>query len=345
MTGRQETQERLEEMVRKKLIGKPQYLVDYSKTFGDKTAVTKRDYINYISDFLNYLETELNYDISSPICFKDVKTSTLNGYSEHIRYRITKNKKGENIKTENGVSIRASRIYAIKDFFKFLCDDRYIDYNPSIEVSIPKNKNEIQVVALTEEEVQTLKNNILSGVGSSKAVKRQALWKNRDLAIVMIGLVTGLRVESIVEIDISNIDFKSYSINVVEKGNKMRTCYIGQNTMNILENWIEDRNWMLNGEECEALFLSSIKKNGSYTRMTTSGVRKLIDKYTQNIDKHITPHKLRSTCATTTYKHTGDIYLTASVLGHKNIQNTRRYAAVADSERKATASKLDNIFG
>lgn len=349
MTGRQETQERLESIVRKKLIGKPQYLIDYSKTFGDKTAVTKRDYINYIVDFLNYLEKELNYDISNVSCFKDVKTSTLNGYSEYIRYRIVKNEKGESIKKENGERIRASRIYAIKDFFKFLYIDRYIDYNPSLEVSIPKNKNEIQVVALTEEEVQMLKQNILSGVGSSKAIKRQAIWKNRDLAIVMIGLVTGLRVESIVEINVSDIDFKSYSINVVEKGNKLRTCYIGQNTMNILEDWLEDRSWMLNvdpnGDKCEALFLSSIKKNGSYTRITTSGVGKLIRKYTQNIDKHITPHKLRSTCATTTYKHTGDIYLTASVLGHKNIQNTRRYAAVADSERKTTATKLDNIFG
>ena len=345
MNGRQENQERIEDAVRNKLIGKPQYLIDYSKTFGDKTAVTKRDYINHIVNFLDYLNTELQYDINDPFCFKNIKTSTINGYSEYTRYRTVKNEKGELIKKENGASIRASRVYAIKDFFEFLYTDRYIEYNPSLEVSVPKNKNEIQVVALTEDEVQVLKQNILSGVGSNKAVKRQAIWKNRDLAIVMIGLVTGLRVESIVEIDMSNIDFKSYSINVIEKGNKLRTCYIGQNTMKVLEDWIEDRRWMLNGEECDALFISSIKRNGTHLRMTTSGVRKLINKYTQNIDKHITPHKLRSTCATTTYKHTGNIYLTASVLGHKNIQNTRRYASVAESERKTTASKLDNIFG
>ena len=70
----------------------------------------------------------------------------------------------------------------------------------------------------------------------------------------------------------------------------------------------------------------------------------MVCKYTNNINKHITPHKLRSTCATTTYKKTGDIYLTASVIGHKNIQNTRRYAMVDESERKAAALKLDSIF-
>lgn len=349
MNGRQERQEIIEMKINKKLKNKPQYLIDYSRTFGDKTIGTKNAYIDYIIDFIDYLNNELGYDINNPDCFKDIKTSTINGYSEYIRYRIIKkeNENGiiEDIRVENGESIRASKIYAIKDFFNFLYVDKYINDNPSLSASIPKVKNEIQVVALSEDEVSILKHNIENGVGSDKAKKRQSIWKNRDLAIVMIGLVTGLRVESIVEINMSDIDFHTYSINVIEKGNKARTCYIGKNTMIVLQDWIDDRNAILNGEKCNALFISSIKKNGLHTRITTSGVRKLINKYTLNINKRITPHKLRSTCATTTYQHTGDIYLTASVLGHKNIQNTRRYAMVAESERRTAASKLDNIFG
>lgn len=340
MNGRQEHQEYIEKTINKKLVNKPQYLIDYSKTFGDKTACTKKAYLNFVIDFLNYLKIELNYNIIDVNCFKNVKTSTINGYSEYTRYKNIKN-----TKIEKGESIRAVQIYAIKNFFDFLYNDGYIEHNPSINVSIPKVKNNIQIVALNEEEVDILKQNIINGFGSNKAKKRQFPWKNRDLSIVMIGLVTGLRVESIVEINLSDINFQQYSINVIEKGNVSRTCFIGEKTMKILNNWIEDRNKILNGQQCDALFISSIKKNNLFVRITTSGVRKLIDKYTKNIDKHITPHKLRSTCATTTYKHTGDIYLTASVLGHKNIQNTRRYAMVADSERITAASKLDNIFG
>lgn len=344
MNGRQEYQEQIEKKINMKLIGKPQYLIDYSKTFGDKTTCTKKFYIDYIIDFLNYLSNELKYDINDPTCFKNIRTSTINGYSEHIRYKtVIKNNK--EVKIENGESIRASKIYAIRDFFNFLYVDRYIDENPSLNASVPKVKDETQVIALTEDEVETLKQNIITGVGSSKAKKRQQPWKNRDLAIVMIGLVAGLRVESIVEINLSDVNFQTCSIDVIEKGNKSRTCYVGNNTMKVINDWIEDRSCILNGQVSDALFLSSIKQNGLYTRITTSGVRKLVNKYTKNIDKHITPHKLRSTCATTTYKHTGDIYLTASVLGHKNIQNTRRYAMVADSERRTVASKLDNIFG
>jgi site-specific recombinase XerD len=345
MNGRQENQKLIENKIKDKLEGRPKYLVDYSKTFGDKTVRTKYAYLNYVIDFLDYLKEELNYDITNPYCFSEIRTSTINGYSEYIKYKTIKDESGNDIVTENGASIRASKIYAIKNFFSFLCDDQYINDDPSVKVSIPKEKNEIKVIALDENEVDILKNNIINGVGSSKAKKRQAIWKNRDLAIVMIGLVTGLRVESLVEINVEDIDFQSYSINVSEKGNKARTCYIGDNTMNVLKEWIKDREEILNGEQCDALFLSSIKKNDEHVRITTSGVRKLVNKYTININKHITPHKLRSTCATTTYKHTGDIYLTASVLGHANIQNTRRYAMVADSERRTAASKLDNIFG
>lgn len=349
MNGRQEHQEFIEKKIYNKLKDKPKYLIDYSRTFGDKTVGTKNSYLDYIIDFLNYLQTELNYDTNNPLCFKDVKTSTINGYSEYIRYRNVEKKDRDGayhiVKVENGESIRASKIYAIKNFFNFLCVDKYIDEDPSLNVSIPKVKNETQVVALDEDEVYILKQNIINGIGSNKAKKRQCPWKNRDLAIVMIGLVAGLRVESLVEINLSNIDFESYSINVIEKGNKARTCYIGKNTMNVLNDWLKDRCNILGKQESDALFLSSIKKDGLYVRITTSGVRKLINKYTTNINKHITPHKLRSTCATTTYRNTGDIYLTASVIGHKNIQNTRRYAMVADSERKTAASKLDNIFG
>ena len=87
MNGRQERQEIIEMKINKKLKNKPQYLIDYSRTFGDKTIGTKNAYIDYIIDFIDYLNNELGYDINNPDCFKDIKTSTINGYSEYIRYR------------------------------------------------------------------------------------------------------------------------------------------------------------------------------------------------------------------------------------------------------------------
>ena len=70
----------------------------------------------------------------------------------------------------------------------------------------------------------------------------------------------------------------------------------------------------------------------------------LISKYTEGItNKHITPHKLRASCATNLYQKTGDLLLTSKILGHENIQTTRRYAAVADESMDKATQVLDDL--
>jgi integrase len=57
--------------------------------------------------------------------------------------------------------------------------------------------------------------------------------------------------------------------------------------------------------------------------------------------KKITPHKLRSTYGTRLYKSTGDIYIVADVLGHRDINTTKKhYAAISEEQRKAVADKV-----
>lgn len=50
--------------------------------------------------------------------------------------------------------------------------------------------------------------------------------------------------------------------------------------------------------------------------------------------KHITPHKLRSTYGTELYRETGDIYLVADVLGHSDVNTTRKHYADMDEDRR-----------
>ena len=56
--------------------------------------------------------------------------------------------------------------------------------------------------------------------------------------------------------------------------------------------------------------------------------------------KKITPHKLRSTYGTALYKETGDIYLVADVLGHKDVNTTKKHYAAIDEERKLKARDI-----
>ena len=86
-----------------------------------------------------------------------------------------------------------------------------------------------------------------------------------------------------------------------------------------------------------ALFLSIQNR-----RITVRAVENLVKKYASQVTtlKKITPHKLRSTYGTTLYRESNDIYLVATVLGHKDVNTTRKHYASIDDEQKRKATKF-----
>ena len=91
-----------------------------------------------------------------------------------------------------------------------------------------------------------------------------------------------------------------------------------------------------------ALFYSTQRK-----RIGVKAVENLVKKYAREITttKKITPHKLRSTYGTTLYKETGDIYLVADVLGHKDVNTTKKHYAAMDEERRRKAASAVKLRG
>jgi len=91
----------------------------------------------------------------------------------------------------------------------------------------------------------------------------------------------------------------------------------------------------VSGDE-NALFLSTQRR-----RMGVQAVENMVKKYARQVtpNKKITPHKLRSTYGTTLYKETGDIYLVADVLGHKDVNTTKKHYAAIDEDRRRMAAK------
>ena len=89
----------------------------------------------------------------------------------------------------------------------------------------------------------------------------------------------------------------------------------------------------------EALFLSLQNR-----RITVRAVEIMVKKYASlaaPLKKKLSPHKLRSTFGTNLYHETGDIYLVADVLGHSDVNTTRRhYAAMSDDRRRMAAQKV-----
>ena len=115
--------------------------------------------------------------------------------------------------------------------------------------------------------------------------------------------------------------------------------YFGEEVESALLDYLEERQGItaIAGHE-NALFLSTQRR-----RIGVQAVENLVKKYAGAIttSKKITPHKLRSTYGTSLYQETNDIYLVADVLGHKDVNTTKKhYAAMDDKRRRAAASAV-----
>ena len=79
--------------------------------------------------------------------------------------------------------------------------------------------------------------------------------------------------------------------------------------------------------------------------MAVCSVENLVKKYSSRVTtlKKITPHKLRSTYGTTLYQESGDIYLVADVLGHRDVNTTRKHYAAQEDERRRKAAKMVHL--
>ena len=158
------------------------------------------------------------------------------------------------------------------------------------------------------------------------------------MALLTLLLGTGIRVSECVGIDIDDIDFKTNGIRVHRKGGYNTTVYFPDEVRTALINYLEDRKLKIPEEGSEnALFLSMQNK-----RITVRAVENLVKKYSRNVTtlKKITPHKLRSTFGTNLYKESGDIYLVADVLGHKDVNTTRKHYAAQDDENRRRAANM-----
>ena len=162
--------------------------------------------------------------------------------------------------------------------------------------------------------------------------------KIRDVALLTLLLGTGIRVSECVGIDINDINFDEGALKIRRKGGYETVLYFGDEVEIALLDYLEEREQIIPAEGHEnALFLSLQNR-----RMAVRSVEKLVKKYAMiaaPLKKKISPHKLRSTFGTSLYQETGDIYLVADVLGHADVNTTRKHYAAMSDQRKREAAK------
>lgn len=234
---------------------------------------------------------------------------------------------------------KARKLSTVRSLFKYFFNKGLIEVNNTTKVSTPKI-HEKEIIRLESDEVEDILNVAEHGNGlSNHAYGYHDKTKVRDVAILTLFLGTGIRISELVGLNKNSIDLTTNSFVVTRKGGNHAILYFSEEVAEALRAYLaqrEDDPRVPIGED--ALFLSL-----QYKRITVRAVENLVKKYAKIISplKKITPHKLRSTYGTSLYRATGDIYIVADVLGHKDVNTTRKhYAAISEDSRKEVAGAV-----
>lgn len=303
------------------------------------SARTRLGYAYDLRVFFEYLHQE------NPVCAKQeitdfkleileqITREDIEEYLNYISYYIKDDREITN--DERG---KARKLSALKSLYNYFYQSEKISKNPTLLVHTPKI-HEKEIIRLEPNEVAKLLDQVEAG---EKLTKKELSYhqktKVRDVALLTLLLGTGMRVSECVGIDIHDVDFDINGIKIRRKGGNEAIVYFGDEVEDALLDYMYEREHMIACEGHEdALFLSLQMK-----RISVRSVEKLVKKYASRVTtlKKITPHKLRSTYGTALYQETGDIYLVADVLGHKDVNTTRKHYSAQDEQRKRRAANV-----
>ncbi|MEF2851876.1 MAG: tyrosine-type recombinase/integrase [Lachnospiraceae bacterium] len=322
----------------------PGFCRDYFRAMEPTTSTkTRISYAYDIRVFFRFLK-ERNPSLRTmdirdfPVSVLDqLEAVDIEEYQEYLKVYEASDCEKQITNGERGLKRKMS---ALRSFYTYYYKRQVISSNPTLLVDMPKI-HEKSIIRLEANETASLLDYIEHG-GDELTGQRKMYYektKARDLAIVTLLLGTGIRVSECVGLDIQDIDFDNNGIRIVRKGGNETIVYFGDEVADALKAYLPVRASItpVAGHE-NALFYSTQRR-----RIGVQAIENMVKKYARAITttKKITPHKLRSTYGTSLYRETGDIYLVAEVLGHKDVNTTRKhYAAMGEDRRRQAASAV-----
>ena len=320
----------------------PPFCTDFFRGIEPRTSArTRLAYAYDLKTFFDFLK-QANPELKSkklrdlPLSLLDeIKLMDLEEYMEYLKC-YSNEKREDLMNTERGIMRKVS---TVKSFYNYFYRTERIQNNPASLLQLPKI-HEKEIIRLDVDEVARFLDEVEDGECLTEKQKAyHAKTKVRDLAMMTLLLGTGLRVSECVGLNINDVDFRNGGLRIHRKGGKEVIVYFGAEVEYALQDYLSEREHIVPEEGSEeALFLSMQRK-----RINVRSVEKMVKKYAQLVTplKKITPHKLRSTYGTNLYRETGDIYLVADVLGHSDVNTTKKhYAALEDERRRSARNKV-----
>ena len=338
MSNRQQTDIIFTEKCKTLLEQLPDYVHRYIRSISNVTSPrTRYEYLKDIQMFLNFIGADEPKSVTQLI-LRNLGREEFEDYIEYLEYYETDS---GTIRSNSRTSIKR-KLSSLRRFFGWMFETGFLPSDETRKLAMPKTHKK-EIIALDRDEISGLLKTAESAEGLSKKEQDyHAKQSVRDTAILTLMLSSGIRVSECAELDVSDVDMKRSCLHIVRKGGNESTVYFSDEAAACLQAWLEERAQDHKVPDTEtALFLSSRKQ-----RLSVRSIEILVNKYAKRarIVKNITPHKLRSTFATALYQETGDIYLVAEALGHKDVTTTKEHYANMSETRKQQNRNRVKLF-
>jgi len=259
----------------------------------------------------------------------------------HIELFIHSLATGQDGLNRNGEKGVMRKLACLRSMYNYFYKKDEIKNNAPSKVSMPK-LHEKPIVRLDKAEILDLVDTVSTGESLSQGQRKFfAANSLRDTTIIIFFLTTGIRISELVGLNVGDINLTNSSFKITRKGGNQAILYMPEELCQQLQMYfggIETAGDSALKYDDSPLFLSLRRK-----RISVRAVQELIGKYAKIAVplKNISPHKLRSTFGTNLYRSTKDIYVVADVLGHKDVNTTKKhYAALGEDVRREAAKKV-----
>ena len=314
----------------------PDYLnsfLNYSESILNKSPNSVKEYNYDLNLFLKFIKIHFKltdeWDFSK-IEIKDISIDTIKKIKlDDIHAFLSYMAREQRSKA----ATRARKASTIRIFFAYLNEKaELIDTNPALHLETPKQDKRLPKYLSLDDSKKLLE-------AASNEDNRNAA---RDYAIITLFLNCGMRLSELVGINLQDIDFNEYKLNVIGKGNKERTIYLNKSCIKALNDYliVRPKEGLKHDKKQseKALFLSERRE-----RISTRTVQHIVNKELEQAGldtRKYSVHKLRHTAATLMYQYGQvDIRALQELLGHKSISTTEIYTHVNNEQVRSAVER------
>jgi integrase/recombinase XerC len=242
----------------------------------------------------------------------------------------------------------------LRSFFRYLVETReLLARNPTTRIHVGVDRQQVRadlarVKSLDDHQLRLFLENVRTGIHlpTERARRYHERVRQRDWAIVMLFLTTGIRLSELAGISMGDLDLNRGVVRVRRKGGSLDWIPLHPEAKQALEAYITGGERPQPAGDLPAKEAPLFVSTTTCGRLTPRQIENLVKRYAVTADprmEFVSPHKLRHTFAQRIYDATGDLYLTAVSLAHQSVESARIYAKVTEEQRSWAIRRLQVI--